>query len=43
MAKVNKEEDMLISEIPRDLLLKKTSRAKKFILVDTEQHKRLLR
>jgi len=43
MAKVNKGKDNLILEIPRNLLLKKTSHAKKFILVDVEEYKRLLR
>ncbi|MCD6472720.1 hypothetical protein J7K55_06320 [Candidatus Aerophobetes bacterium] len=39
MAKLNKRKDTLILEIPRDLLLKKSSHAKKFILVDTEEYK----
>ena len=43
MAKVNKVKDTLILEIPRELLLKKTSHAKKFILVDAEEYKRVLR
>lgn len=43
MAKVKKGKDTLILEIPRDLLLKKISHAKKFILVDAEEYKRLLR
>ncbi len=41
MAKINKGKDTLILEIPRDLLLERTSHAKKFILVDVEEYKRL--
>lgn len=43
MEKVNKGKDRVLLEISRDLLLKKTSRTKKFILVDAEEYKRLLR
>jgi len=43
MAKINKGKGTLILEIPRDLLLERTSYNKKFILVDAEEYKRLLR